>query len=78
MKYLRRGKATADVFARARRATESYSSFHVAEKIREIPVAKVEEVFLTRPKCKLERRSENHYVFIDPNPWGIARYELFL
>lgn len=77
MEYLRRGKATESVFAKARRATSTYHTFD-SETTEEIPVETARLAFLSKRSIKMSARSDGSFVFIDPNPWGYARYELFL
>lgn len=76
MEYLRRGKATEAVFAKARRATSTYHTLF-AETTEEIPVETARLAFLGKRSIKMSSRPDGSFVFIDPSPWGYTRYELY-
>lgn len=77
METLRRGKATEDAFALARRATSTYHTFGSPETTEEIPVVTARLVFVGNRAIKMSRRSDGSFVFVDPSQWGYTRYELF-
>lgn len=75
--FLRRGKETDAVFARARRARVTHHSFGMADITEDVPVATARLAFEDRRRVRMERRLDGSFYFIDPTQWGFTRYEIW-
>lgn len=79
-KYLRRGLATEDVFARARYAyvTEHASGPVPHETKSSIPVEAAKRVFAGNKRAKMWQRADGTYGFVVGDHWGWVGYQLLV